>query len=1187
MSCQSSTFIDPWDFDVTCVDTTAPPNCNAVLTAPFDGEADVDEDEDLVWSQATVLVDGYNLYVGTSPGGTDVLDGLDVGDVLTYDLGTLEYSTTYYVTIVPYNANGSAEGCTEYSFTTRDDPNQVVDCESAEIINTVFCYENGSNFFLELFSFQSSTGFPVNIEFNAGYLESCCDFIRIEDGNGTILYEGNNGGDLTGLTVQSITDSLVLYVDADTSISCSSTGNAPWDFDVWCQTCMPQTVDFVVDGDCDSDPDNPQFYVNANITDLGDATSITVTDDQGSASQVVTETGTVVMGPYAANTEVVVSAANTDDGNCIVESEILTFVCPPAPNECSIVYAGEDITVSCDDTEAELTAVYHYLGQDTNVYLINQLENCPQPATSGGTPTSLNIDDRWSDVIDLGFEFCFFGGVYDQILIGSNGVLSFELENANNFNGWNIDPGDTLPNNDNASLTQANIFGVAHDIDPSVCGDISYMVLGSAPYRQFVVNYNNVCHFSCNELTSSSQIILYESSNNIDINIFDKPTCASWNDGNAVVGVQNIDDTVAFTPEGRNTGVWEATDEFWRFAPGGDESYTFEWLDEDNNVVGTTETITVSPSETTTYTASVTYSLCTGGSSTVTNSVNVTVEGGNEDASFTMTPTCDGGTAEITGDLGGTFAFNPQPGDGAMIDSETGTVTGATNGSSYIIEYTTGGNCPETSSQTLTVEDTEAPTATCNSLTVMLVDGAYMLSQDDINAIGSGSDDNCGVASMSVSQDSFSCENIGDNTIILTVVDINGNESSCEAIVTVEGIIPEITITEEPLSEFCPGSVLTAMSEGAISYMWSTNATTSSIIVSSNGTYGVTVTNESGCSSYMEYEVTSIGDGSYLSDYTIIADNRVYLHDNNTVLSGGVGVTGNNGQIKLHQNSHIVGFGEAESFALQQSSTIGEQIEEAADITLPPFIYNTQSNSDSQSVTIESGQTMTLDGTVYDLIDIRQGGTVIFTQSNVHINKIKTLEQAIIEFEGCTNLYLNDLFILAKNSVLNPTAQRVSVYVNNDVHVEKNCKVEALIYANGNNQILAKGANTNSPDATSTFMKGLFIAYRVHGDQNVYWEAGDICEPCPVDDSNMDRTANFDVVSYPNPSKANFSLKLRSDDFFTDASVNVYDLSGKLIHTTTLKPGQELKFGSELEGGIYLVKVTQGKNTKVVRLIKQ
>jgi hypothetical protein len=118
-------------------------------------------------------------------------------------------------------------------------------------------------------------------------------------------------------------------------------------------------------------------------------------------------------------------------------------------------------------------------------------------------------------------------------------------------------------------------------------------------------------------------------------------------------------------------------------------------------------------------------------------------------------------------------------------------------------------------------------------------------------------------------------------------------------------------------------------------------------------------------------------------------------------------------------------------------------------------------------------------------------------------------------------------------------------------------------------------------------MKGLFIAHRVHGDQNVYWDAGDICEPCPVDDSNMDRIANFDVVSYPNPSKSNFSLKLRSDDFFTDASVNVYDLSGKLIHTTTLKPGQELKFGSELESGIYLVKVSQGKNTKVVRLIKQ
>ena len=247
------------------------------------------------------------------------------------------------------------------------------------------------------------------------------------------------------------------------------------------------------------------------------------------------------------------------------------------------------------------------------------------PVLTGGTPTSLNIDDTWSDVIDLGFEFCFFGNTYSQILIGSNGVLSFELENAEGTNSWNLDSDDILPNDSNSTLSEANIFGVSHDVNPAVCGDINYVVLGASPSRQFVVNYSEVCHYgsSCGDFKSSSQIILYESSNTIDINIYDKPTCTSWNDGNAVVGVQNVPGTVAFTPPERNTGVWEATDEFWRFTPSqGTPDFTIEWFDGATSV-GTGDTVTVAPTTTTTYTAAITYNLCTGGTATITDSVEV------------------------------------------------------------------------------------------------------------------------------------------------------------------------------------------------------------------------------------------------------------------------------------------------------------------------------------------------------------------------------------------------------------------------------------------------------------------------------------------------------------------------------------------------------------------------------------
>ncbi|WP_162919986.1 T9SS type B sorting domain-containing protein, partial [Hanstruepera ponticola] len=99
-----------------------------------------------------------------------------------------------------------------------------------------------------------------------------------------------------------------------------------------------------------------------------------------------------------------------------------------------------------------------------------------------------------------------------------------------------------------------------------------------------------------------------------------------------------------------------------------------------------------------------------------------------DDASFTMTATCDGGTATITGDAGGTFTFNPVPTDSASIDSTSGTVTGGTPGATYTIEYTTNGTCSNSSTQSITVLTTAdasfTMTATCDGGTATITGDA-------------------------------------------------------------------------------------------------------------------------------------------------------------------------------------------------------------------------------------------------------------------------------------------------------------------------------------------------------------------------------------------------------------------------------------------------------------------------------
>lgn len=59
---------------------------------------------------------------------------------------------------------------------------------------------------------------------------------------------------------------------------------------------------------------------------------------------------------------------------------------------------------------------------------------------------------------------------------------------------------------------------------------------------------------------------------------------------------------------------------------------------------------------------------------------------------------------------GGTFSFDPLPGDGATINSANGVITNAVGGTTYSVKYTTNGNCPD--DQVITVTAIEAPEGT-------------------------------------------------------------------------------------------------------------------------------------------------------------------------------------------------------------------------------------------------------------------------------------------------------------------------------------------------------------------------------------------------------------------------------------------------------------------------------------------
>ncbi|MGM0635261.1 MAG: gliding motility-associated C-terminal domain-containing protein [Bacteroidota bacterium] len=297
--------------------TDEAPNCDAVLNLPADEATDVAIETGLSWSAATGIATEYIISVGTSAGGTDVVDA-EVVSGLNYDFtDLLDYETTYYVSILPSNENGEPDvaDCTEFSFTTEDDPSQTVVCADGPV-NTTYCYGNNDD---TEFVYTSDDGSSLNITFNEGSFESCCDDIIILDSDGSQLFMGT--GDISGESFQSTGDQLTVLFDTDGSVSCDSGSYGSLDFDVSCATCINPQVDFELVDNC---LNGPEFFIDVDVTDLGDASELEITDNQGEFTETTTEEGIVQMGPYDNGTDIVISVENLDDANCVVQSSSFT-----------------------------------------------------------------------------------------------------------------------------------------------------------------------------------------------------------------------------------------------------------------------------------------------------------------------------------------------------------------------------------------------------------------------------------------------------------------------------------------------------------------------------------------------------------------------------------------------------------------------------------------------------------------------------------------------------------------------------------------------------------------------------------------------------------------------------------------------------------------------------------------------
>ncbi len=89
----------------------------------------------------------------------------------------------------------------------------------------------------------------------------------------------------------------------------------------------------------------------------------------------------------------------------------------------------------------------------------------------------------------------------------------------------------------------------------------------------------------------------------------------------------------------------------------------------------------------------------------------------------------------------------------------------------------------------------DAPIAACKNISVSLSSaGTASITPASVD---DGSTWDCGFGSWSVSPSSFACDDLGPNNVTLTVVDEQGNESSCSAVVTVVDDTPPVALCQD------------------------------------------------------------------------------------------------------------------------------------------------------------------------------------------------------------------------------------------------------------------------------------------------------------------------------------------------------------------------------------------------------
>lgn len=319
-----------WALDniqVTALSCTAPAATATIMPDCPNGQFSVSVDLTSLGDAASVdITENVN-------GGGEATSVDDVSAAGTYVVGPYSLGDTVQVRVI-HNGNNLCDlDLGIFTFALNNCP-IIVTCGTPW--DGTHCYADDE---AETWLFQPSDGTStVQLAFSAGFIENCCDQLRIFDGmddTGTLLFDSDapefEGDDLTGITVTAASGSIFMDFSSDGSVSCD--GNAPWAWTVNCLACTQPAASAEVIPACPGG-----FGVDVDVSSLGDGASAMINYSVNGADQTpipVSAPGTTSLTGFVDGDVVAITIAHANDSLCNLHLGSITYFCPATNDDCA------------------------------------------------------------------------------------------------------------------------------------------------------------------------------------------------------------------------------------------------------------------------------------------------------------------------------------------------------------------------------------------------------------------------------------------------------------------------------------------------------------------------------------------------------------------------------------------------------------------------------------------------------------------------------------------------------------------------------------------------------------------------------------------------------------------------------------------------------------------------------------